>query len=495
VTESSPTRIDRLISWIAPGVAVRRRIARVQLQYLDTIAPLRPQRDSGDHRTDTSPLDTKIPWRDRLKMISLFDELVHANPLLSGMVDQFICNVVPPSGIRPIPETGSPAVDAEIAKRFEDWAETSADIRQRLNLWQFQQIYLKTILGHGDCAIVRLSDGHIQGIEADRIATPKKYTRHENKTVFQGIYTGGAPAAKGYYIAPRDKWGTLNEDKFRHIPARHVTHGFFPEDFSHWRGVSIFLPTYRYVKVLESLIRYKLFQQKMASVFGLAIKKSPNKTTSPLAAIGTSRESASAAETGATRPDIELFAGMGITINPDEEIIPIDSKTNGGDFDTFVRTVCRLIGVAVGLPLEFVLYDWTKANYYGNKMTSGMAMRRLMYCYAPVANLTSILYRWQVARWIDDGTIRLDSAVEDPFARSLTLPPPIECDEERAFKVQRMKVESNVASWDEYLKAQGRSLTRVLQRRKDEIAKQKEAGVPIIASSTPGVRLLREIED
>jgi hypothetical protein len=78
--------------------------------FIDSsLAPLRHDRQTGPISSSQGTLDERLPWWDRMKMIAEFDRLVHENALLSGLVDQFMVNVIPPEGIRPIPQTGDTA--------------------------------------------------------------------------------------------------------------------------------------------------------------------------------------------------------------------------------------------------------------------------------------------------------------------------------------------------------------------------------------------------
>ena len=497
------TRTDAAIAALFPGWGRSRYVARLQMDALAKFAPLQHDRAVGPVPTLQGSLDDRLPWWDRLQMISLFDSLVHENPLLCAMVDQYICNVIPAAGIRPVPQTGNDTLDGELSRRFEDWAET-AEVRG-LSFWQFQRPWLKTVLGHGDNLTIRVADasgGRIQGISANRIATPISHGTYEGTRVHQGVYTGEGVTPRGWYVGRANGAGILLQDSFRYIPADFGLFGFDPAryDLDNFRGVSRFLAAFPHMRRAESILQYRTFQEKMASVFGIVIKKSKDKATSPLSRIGTSAlpsaaETAGATATTSTRPDFELFAGMGMTLNDNEEIDTIDPKSPGADFETFFRLICRFVGIAAGLPLEFVLLDWTRANYYGNQMSASMGRRQFLNTFMLVRALVRWTYLWQARRFIDEGLVKLPAQLDrDPLTHETTLPPPIEVDELKAFDLHRRKVESNVDTWESWCQHQGRVLTRIIDQRQTEIGKMKDAKLPILATSTPGVKLLSEIE-
>jgi capsid protein len=494
-------RTDAAIAALFPGWGRDRYVARLQMDAMAKFAPLQHDRAVGPVPTGQGSLDERLPWWDRLQMISLFDSLVHENPLLCAMVDQYCCNVIPAAGIRPVPQTGNDVLDGELSRRFDDWAET-AEVRG-LSFWQFQRPWLKTLLGHGDNLTVRVADangGRIQGLSANRLATPLSHGMYEGTQIHQGVYTGEGVTPRGWYVGRLTGSSTLVQDSFRYIPADFGLFGFDPAryDLDNYRGVSRFLAAFPHMRRAESILQYRAFQEKMAAVFGIAIKKSKEKATGPLSRLGSGNslaETEGARQTTSTRPDIELFAGMGITLNNDEDIATIDPKSPGTDFETFFRLICRMVGISAGLPLEFVLLDWTRANYYGNQMSASMGRRQFLNTFMLVRALVRWTYLWQARRFIDEGLVKIPAGLDrDPLTHETTLPPPIEVDELKAFQLHRMKVESNVDTWESWCQHQGRVLTRIIGQRQTEIDKMKVAKLPILATSTPGVKLLSELE-
>ena len=496
------TRLSRAVDYVAsafPGWALSRAVASKQREFLATLKPLESSRASGTLPSNPETLEQKItPW-DRCKMVDAFDTMVHEVPLLSGLVNTFVVNTVPPTGLRIVPTTSDPTFNEEAAKRFTGYAEDARqiDARQILDLWQYQAVLLRSTLGHGDAGIALMADGSIQGVSAAKIATPSKYGRHEGAKVHQGVYTGAGVAPRGYYVCRRGKYGGIT-DKFQYIPRDFFLHMYRPASFDDYRAASAFLSSYRHLRMAEQIMEYKLLQQKMASVFGIAIHKSKDKTTSPLSRLGTANSAAETrgeAKTGDTRPDFELFPGMGITLDSDEDISVVDSKSPGAEFENFVRLVCRYIGLSCGLPLEFVLCDWSKANYYGNRMSSMMAKRVLLSWWQVPARFTSAVYRRRLSLMLQDGTLRIPAGMTtSPFDCDVTLPPPIEVDEQKAFTTHMLKVAANVDTKEEWARMQGKTLSTVVKQRATEHEREKQSGLPMVASVTPGVMLLTDVE-
>lgn len=493
------SRLDATVAALFPGWGVRRSVARMQLDvlaYISTLSPLKSDRGSGRVPNDPTSLDDKIPHHDRLAMIDLFDTEFCESPLLCGIADQFVRNVVPAAGLRPIPDTGSAVFDGELVKRFDEWAE-DCEVRGH-SLWALQQILLKSAMGHGDAAVYHLADGRLQGVAAAQIATPQIHAAREGVEVHQGVYTGPGTAPLGIYTIPRDRWGGYRQDATRYLPAELYWWFSRPDDFDSYRGRSAYLAAFPHLRMVKSILKYKEFQTKMASVFGIAITKDKAKATSPLSRIGSTSaaEVRGEAATTATRADIELFSGMGITLNQDEDIKVIDGKLNASDFGEFVRLVATFIGVTCGLPLEFVLLDWSRGNYYGNRMAATAGKRAFLDWWTIPARMTRLAWRERVGTWIADGTVSVPAGISnDPVLCAVTLPPPIEVDEEKELKVVRMRMESNLGTGEDYARAQGTTLQRIIDGRARELKAMRAADLPIPASVTPGIKLLSELEN
>lgn len=492
------TKLDRMITRIAPNWGFKRMVARAQMDAMARFAPLQSDRGTKTFGTGQGDLDERLPWNDRLKMINMFDTLVHENPLLSGMVDQYICNVIPANGIRPIPTTGNEDFNKECSSIFEEWAE-DCEVRG-MSFYQFQKPFLKSILGHGDAGVAKVRDGgpRIQGVSANRIATPLRYSIYEDGRIKQGVYIGRGVRPKGYYVVRRDKYMYQINNEFRYLPADKVLFTYDPAkfDLDNYRGVSNFLTCFPQLQRADSLLRYKTFQEKMAAVFGIAIKKDKEKTESPVRSIGNRRETQSEQQTGATRPDVELFSGMGVTLNNDEDIETIEHKSQGNDFKDFYWLVCQIIGVGANMPIEFVLLDWSRANYYGNKMSTTMAKRKFANSYRLVEQLVQWAYKWIISYYIETGRLKPPASLtESPLSMACTMPPPLELDENKSFDLHRKRVENNVATWEDYAKAQGRNVDQIYKMRREELDKQQKNNLPTPVTSEPNVKLLSELEN
>jgi capsid protein len=90
---------------------------------------------------------------------------------------------------------------------------------------------------------------------------------------------------------------------------------------------------------------------------------------------------------------------------PGDEIRAIDRNIPGKDFPQSIRMFLRLIGVPFGMPLEFILLDWTGGNY-----TQGRAVMEQTYAgfeatQALIKRIVSKIYVWKLGEWVKMGLL------------------------------------------------------------------------------------------
>ena len=82
------------------------------------------------------------------------------------------------------------------------------------------------------------------------------------------------------------------------------------------------------------------------------------------------------------------------------------SERPGNNFDPFVVMCARIIGVAVGYPLELIMLDFSRTNYSSARASMGEARRGFRRWQRWLqTNVAIPWYKWQIARGIASGAI------------------------------------------------------------------------------------------
>jgi capsid protein len=98
--------------------------------------------------------------------------------------------------------------------------------------------------------------------------------------------------------------------------------------------------------------------------------------------------------------------------NPGDEIRGIERNIPAQNFSESLRMFLRLLGLPLGLPLEFVLLDWTQSNYSQSRAVMEQAYQIFQdwqdmlegFFFTP-------LLQWKLSHWLESGLVRTTNNV------------------------------------------------------------------------------------
>ena len=163
-----------------------------------------------------------------------------------------------------------------------------------------------------------------------------------------------------------------------------------------------------------------------------------------------------------------------------EQIRPEHPTSNFQDFMTFL---IRLAGVAIGLPLELALLDFSRTNYSSARASMEQAYRRFRIHQRMFANrILKRLYRWRVSKWIKDGTIKQAPPGSALNHRWLGQPWPY-LDPVKDAEGSLVAIDAGFTTLTDELMKRGMEFDTWLDTRRGEIEKTRAAEVPTVHSS------------
>lgn len=371
--------IDRAIGYLSPRKGLARLEARQRIEF----AAQSQYRgaESGRLRADWSlGLGSTTPdsWtlqtlRDRSR------DLNRNDPIASGATDTMGINIVgrglqPQSRLRAeylgIPEEKARELQKQAELLWEAWTP-QADSGNRLSFDEIQFVALRKIVEDGEVLAlpVMANDPWRQGIkrtieliEADRLSSWGNGTVTGNLT---GIDVGSRGEPTAYWISPIDYKnfldGGISFAPPEKIEARDrqgrpkIFHIFQTKRPGQLRGVPYFAPVLKYFKDLSDYLDAEVVAARVAACLAIFITK-----VDPYQA-AVSAATATEAQTSARLQGIE--PGLVHYLSPGEAINVMDPKRGGETFNSFVEGILRIIGVALGLPYELLVKDFSKTNY------------------------------------------------------------------------------------------------------------------------------------
>jgi len=360
------SRLDRIIGYLSPSWALQRTVKREMLSY----ATQYKGADQTTLRTDwisAARGSGQTPSGYELSLLRIRSRDANRNhPVAAGASDTMAHNIVG-SGLKPqsripykilgISESRGGDLQLQAEAAFAKWAPlASADNRLSFDELQFVAL-LKTVEDGEIIALPTWAQESwrpygrcIELLESERLATPGNRARID-KSVQHGIKPGRRGEPQTYYIR---KANSLTE--YLTVPARDragrpkILHVFPTRRPGQMRGIPFFAPVLTYFQDLANYLEAEIVAARVAACLSVFISKDQQFGL-------TGRESSSDSTVQELTPGLIARLGMGESINV------VDPKRPGDSFAPFVESILRLIGVALGLPYELLVKDFSKTNY------------------------------------------------------------------------------------------------------------------------------------
>lgn len=353
---------------------------------------LRPQGRRKSPSGTTMVEDRHLQGNARRQAIGGMRDLRRNSSILQWMVSQHLNWVVSATFQS---TTGDEVYDQEV----QEWMEQESrperfEFRRMLDFESVARLCECHAVIDGDCGVMFLDEGPVQGIEGDRIkdpvgASPDVGNRNE---WYNGVRVqAGIPVA--YAIHERvDGYSSLRYE--RSVPVGHLhLHGYYDWRFDQYRGVSPVVTAYNQLTDIYQAESLWLVKLKIAALLGMKIRRS---TSDPMGVVTGTEQTDS--EGNATRKSYATDFGAGPwmwDLDPGDDIDMISFDGPGGNTQDF-WAFCTAVAMAA-LDLPYSMWDSTKGNFFGNK-TAWLAYSRACdakraRCCATRDRITEFKYR------------------------------------------------------------------------------------------------------
>jgi lambda family phage portal protein len=391
MNEEGPTRFDRLISYIAPGYALKRYSAHLMFKALSgpntgerSFDAVNNSRLRGDWTNITQDADASLGVNGQA-LRNMVRDLSHRSGLVAGPLRRITNNVIG-LGIRPQSRVkedgkfdtpmGSEKITTETAERFNYQAEknyrkwgkkAASDLRATIE--ELQALAFRAMIGDGESLIVlRSSDRQdriiplaIEVIEIDRLSTPPKEIN--NPKVRNGIRFDDEGAPELYYVAKRHPGSTniqsiTNINEYEEIAAygsnglKKVLHLFDILRPGQSRGYTPFAAG---LGDMQDLARYReavIVAARVGACLAAFIER-PNAYNS--------------VQQNPSNVNGQLITkfepGMVRYMNPGEKVTPFTPSQPQTQFGEFTKQILLTAANAIDIPYEVFANDWAGLNY------------------------------------------------------------------------------------------------------------------------------------
>lgn len=430
--------LDRLIAYVSPKRAIKREVERAQLSMLTggySGAKIDRAALAG-WRTSAGSPDTDV-IADLAKLRERAADLERNAPVGAAIVNTsathvvgtgLACNPQLDGAFLGLTEEQSNAWQIDTKRRFNAWAvNPDCDLSRKLNLYGIQDLALRTTLSRGDAFVItprvartgqpaRLA---LQLIEADRVCNEGRVPNTD--TLTEGIeHSPTTGEALAYHVADRHPgdyrrpltW-TKIEARGANTGRRNVLHLYRQIRPGLRRGVPILAPVIEPIKQVSRYTQVELEAAVTSGLFSVFLRMDPE-------AFGDLFDSDSQAAyiNRASTWSGNLEGGKAVNLLPGEEPVTSNPGRPNAQFDPFVTSCMRQIGMAVGIPYEVLVMHY-QSSYSAARGALLMAWRFFMSWRDWLATeLCQPVYELWLADEVAEGRIEAPGFFADPVVRA-----------------------------------------------------------------------------
>jgi lambda family phage portal protein len=446
----SLSRFDRVINTIAPTFGLRRLESKVRLEAATryfgrggyegasndrpALREYNPMRGGADDALsgDLGNL------RDRAQ------DMARNNGIVTGALSTHEMSVVGP-GLIPHPRIDREllGLTPEQAKEWERQAERifwawscsqGCDVARRNTFAGLTSLAYRSSLESGDVIAIRRFKPRpgdvlalkIQLVEAARVCNPNYQPNTDRLIDGVEIDEDGAPVA--YHVAdsyPLSRYGSLGPTDWKRVAVYgadsgtvQVLHVLKQNRVGQTRGVPIFAPVVETLKQISRLAESELMASVVNSFFTVLIKRSSVDSDIPI--LPDQGNSATAQVPTSVDPTSQIRMGSGTVaeLGPDEDAVFADPKRPNANFDPFFRSFLAQIGVAVELPHELVIKQFT-SSYSASRAALLEAWRAFGTRRSWLVDLfCQPIYEWMLGEAVARGLIAAPGFFDDPIVKA-----------------------------------------------------------------------------
>jgi lambda family phage portal protein len=399
-------------------------------------------------------------------------------PLMHGVVERACENIAGPEfGYRP--DSGDAGFDKE-AKAALDEQNKNAEYRGLFNDQDVIYYTTRALFTDGDILHNYMRDGSVQCVEAHCLVSPIGGVGWKDRRVIGGVEIDEYGRHSAFYITdPKDTTyfqGWISDyKKAQRIDAANATLIANRNRFSQTRGVSALAPTLEYFERLESYLTAEMMAAEVDACKIFSITR-PDATT-PLqgSTFQTDKNATTDSETTYDKL-LRSEPGQIFDLLGGEKIDEHGGNRPTTSFEPYIVTVLRMIGCAVGFPLELILLDFSKTNY-SSARASLLQAYRVFKCWQVFIQNWCIQkkYNWLMSKWIASGDL---SAVDNAYKLKFSPPRWAWVDPYKEVMAYIERIKAGEGTLTEWAEDEGKIIEDVFNVRQKELKLLIEKGIP-----------------
>lgn len=362
--------------------------------------------------------DAELTQGQRAKLISAGREL-HRNFALLGWAVRKHLDYVSTFGFQA--KGNREEANKKIEAFVKKWsAKENFDIAERHGLDRFIRLAEEARLVDGDIVIAKMTSGHVQAIEGDRIRNPigDHFNWESSERLYNGVVTNEYGKALRYAVNRRGSSGPLvgMSSTFvfeRFLDYSDVFHHAYFTRFDQTRGVSPLAAAYNSLRDLYESFDYALAKMKVSQLLGLIIYSDAQES------VGETEENEVEGEDEEGTPSPKYAVDLGkstfkMELDGKDRAEFIESKSPSTEFQTFTQSMIAIVLKALDIPYSF--YAENFSNYSGSRQALLQYEQSAEQRRKENRDLLNNLTAWRLKKAIDENDPDLEGVTVDDLA-------------------------------------------------------------------------------
>lgn len=347
-----------------------------------------------------------------MHMIEVARDIDRNDMVLGQGIDRAVDNIVR-DGVKIVPETGSPELDAELTVRFSQYCSDPelCDAAGENDIVGQQKMAVRHCMVDGELSMIPLENGTMQSIEAHRIRTPSG----TNLSVVNGFLLDTTRRRLEAWVTKEDVSPSRTVRLVREVEKYKIRdenghRQFFqiynPKRVSQTRGITALAPIGDIVTFNDDIHFAMLLRQQVAACFAVIEEVEAGSVeggyggASPTPTTGEQSEDTLA--DGTVRKIEGIAPGMHLKSQPGHKIRLDSPNIPGPQFIPHALLIMQIMSINIGLPLQVFLLDPTMTNFSGWRGAIEQARLGFQHWRMRVLGqrMMSPLYRYKVRQWL-----------------------------------------------------------------------------------------------
>lgn len=428
-----------------------------------------PPGGSGDHHYDPLTQDTTRRESQHVARNSGI-----ANGIIGRLADCVI-------GGRGGPRLQCLSTDKEWNQRAEEWFTEWAEDMEVRGLTSFVGVcrqVIESVARDGNLLSVKTRAGRIQLIEDERFGG-RSYARNTTEKV-GGITldTFGRPVS--YEVGEYNALGGIHKPTIVPASAAFMLRNPIATRISQTRGEPVLMRAIDPLRRLEDFMGSTDVAARVGAYNALVIH-TENPAAMQAAMPGVADVPAEGGTSGQTQKEQTWGPGSVLHLGERERATQIKPEYPNVQIEPYICLRLRMIGTEIGLPLELLLLDFSKAVFYSGRAASIFAWLRFSFWQEELRRWLKDLWRWRLAMAIDAGELQMPSDGKWK-AHKWTMTPMPQIDLKQEHEGRLVGVAGGLISRRQAIEEVGGDYEEVERQRVEEYLRDIEQGT---APATP----------